>query len=48
MIVCDRDQEGTASIDVVVFCDKDEEGGEISTSDEDNGLLPEKKVKNIN
>ena len=48
MIVCDRDEEGTASIDVVVFCDKNEEGGEISTSDEGSGLLPEMIVKNIN
>ena len=51
-MVCDRDEEGTASVGVMVCCDGDEEGGEISitfsTSDESDGLLPEMKVKNKN
>ena len=52
MVVCDRGEEGTASVGVVVCCDGDEEGGEtsitFSTSDESDGLLPEMKVKNTN
>ena len=50
MVVCDRGEEGTASVGVVVCCDGDEEGGEtsitFSTSDESDGLLREMKVGN--
>ena len=46
------DEEGTASVGVVVCCDGDEEGGEtsitFSTSMVFHGLLPEMKVKNAN
>ena len=49
-MVCDRDEEGTTSVGVVVCCDGDEEGGEtsitFSTSDESDGLLREMKVEN--
>ena len=48
MVVCNRDEEGSASVGVVVCCDGDEKGGETSitcsTSDEGDGLLPEMKV----
>ena len=48
MVVCNRDEEGSASVGVVVCCDGDEKGGEtsitFSTSDEGDGLLPEMKV----
>ena len=51
-VVCDRDEEGTASVDVVVCCDGEEEGGEtsitFSASDESDGFLAEMKVKNTN
>ena len=51
-VVCDRDEEETASVGVVVCCDGCEEGGETSitflTSGESDGLLPEMKVKNTN
>ena len=48
------DEEGSASVGVVVCCDGDGKGGEtsitFSTSDEGDGLLPEMKVtiKNTN
>ena len=48
------DEEGNASVGVVVCCDGDEKGGEtsitFSTSDEGEGLLLEMKVtiKNTN
>ena len=52
MVVCDRDEEGNASVGVVVCCDEDEKGREtsiaFSISDEGDGLLPEMKVKNTN
>ena len=51
-MVCDRDEEGTASVGVVACCARDEEGGEtsitFSTSDDSDSLLPEMKVKNTN
>ena len=51
-MVCDRDEEGTASVGVVVSRDGDEEEGDtsimFSTSDESDGLLPEMKAKNTN
>ena len=51
-MVCDRDEEETASVGVVVCWDGYEEGGETSimflTSGESDGLLPEMKVKNTN
>ena len=51
-IICYRDEEGTASVGVVVCCDGDEEEREtsimFSTSGENDGLLPEMKVKNTN
>ena len=51
-MVCDRDEEGTTSVGVVVCCDGDEEGGEtsitFSTLGESDGLLRELKVKNTN
>ena len=51
-MVCDRDEEGTASVGVAAYYDGDEEGGEASiaflTSDDSDGLLPEMKVKNTN
>ena len=48
-VVCYRDEEGTASVAVLVSCDGDEEGETsitFSTSDESDSLLPEMKVKN--
>ena len=51
-MVCDRDEEETASVGVVVCCDGDEERGEtsmtFSTSNGSYGLLPEMRVKNTN
>ena len=51
-MVCDIDEDGTASASEVTWCDRDEKGGEtsiaFSTLDDSNGLLPEMKVKNTN
>ena len=45
-------KKGTVSDGVVACCDRNEEGGETSiifpTLDDNNGLLPEMKVKNTN
>ena len=49
-VVCDRDEEGTASVGVVACCDGDKEGGEtsitVSILDDSDSLLHEMKVKN--
>ena len=51
-MVCDREEEGTASVGAEVCFDGDEEGGEtsitFSTSGNSDSLLPGKKIKNIN
>ena len=51
-MVCDRDEERTASVGVMACCDGDEERRAtsitFSTSDDIDGLLPEMKVKNTN
>ena len=51
-MVCDKDEEGTASVGVVASCARDEEGEEtsitFSISDDSDSLLPEMKVKNTN
>ena len=50
-MVCDKDEEGTASVGIVACCDGDEEGETsltFSTSDDSDGLFPEMKVKNTN
>ena len=51
-MVCDRDEEGTTSVDVMICCGGDDEGGKtsitFSTSDEIDVLLPEMKIENTN
>ena len=46
-MVCDRDEERTASVRVW-WLEEGETSITFSTSDDSNGLLPEMKVKNIN
>ena len=46
-MVCDRDEERTASVRVW-WLEEGETSITFSTADDSNGLLPEMKVKNVN